>query len=1119
MSNFTVCPWSVPIARLTDLEGNLYIGTSAAEVLHYVSLPPDISAAAQDDTFILASRTQPTDAASPSSFKGVQQLLILPNSKKACILCNGALTFHTLPELSPAPDIKTVPNVLWIGGADLDGEDDGDKGEAVDFIMMSLRNRMLLLRIGDKAASSKPLNYPGCLIGVRRGRYACVADSRSYALIDLENSQKIPLFPISSLDDTAISFTDRQIQIPISQQQRVSNVASPPGKSSHSRNTSLNKLVNNLGRSTDQRRRSIGRSNFEMPESRSGAVSPTRPSSYLGTPTKAPLSPSRLRSSPPSGNTSPEPLSTRQVEHQEHLQPQIVSPLSTEFLLLTGTASSDPGVGMFVNLDGDVVRGTLEFSSFPFKIVIDTGESSASGSQDVSVEDEGGYLFAAMERPHPGGGRSGFEIHKWDDQTTAKSWLDINTSTQEANGPPNFGVASVHTTAKFHFHEIGHVLRSTRLDTDDNTALPTNTPGQEQDSRESEFTERLGQAQTRLLVWCDNKMLWATRNPVLLQLNSIVDGILQASETSRLDQKRLIEVFESISRQEAHSETEFLSLEFVRQKISIILFADLAINEHDVEPQLNEHLLLEAGTDPRVILSMIPFLRKDISKGPSGIMVHAGLASMMKQRYAETHISLEPDPVLARPEDFDVLGLVKRYLTAWRQKKGFGSIADESQVFASVDAALIHVLLYQDQQTSFNPGRSPALGSELYLIIDNPLDCFDRAIELLEEYRRLYALSRLYQSRRMSRKVLETWRRMLDGEPDEGGGFNDGENEVRKYLVNRSNKALVMEYGSWLARRNPQIGVQVFTDDAVKVRLPPAQVEELLRKEAPDAVKVYLEHLVFGKKLVRYADELISYYLDNVLTVLEASKEALALLANSYQTYRALSTPKPTYRQFITDNAIAEPWWQDRLRLLELLGGSYGAGFSYNVPRVLERIEPFEEALVPESIILEGRQGQHLQALRLLIHGLGDYHTAILYCQLGGSSIFHPAERPSAGQELSIPDQAEQTILFQHLFTEFLAIASEEDRIERTSELLNRFGEYFDLMDIVERMPADWSVENIILFLTSGIRNLTSERNESLIVRALSGVENLKISHNLVEKIEKMGAHIIPATDTPASMS
>ena len=1112
--------WNVLLADLTGLDGNLYIGTSAGEVLHYVSLPSDPATAVQDDTFILASRTQPTDTVSQSVFKGVQQLLILPKSKKACILCNGALTFHTLPELSPAPDTKTLSNVLWIGGADLDSEDDRYNGEAVDFILMSLRAKVWLLRIGDKVASSKSLDYPGCLIGARRGRYACMADSRSYALVDLENSQKIPLFPISSLDDTAISFEDRQIQAPTSQQQRASNVASSPGKPSHSRNTSLNAFMNNLGRSTDQHRPSTSRSSFETPELRSGAVSPARPSSYLGTPTKTPLSSNKSSSSPPPrSNISPERSGIKQTGHQGHLQPQIVSPLSTEFLLLTGTVSSDPGVGMFVNLDGDVVRGTIEFSSFPFQIVVDTGGSSTSGSQDISMENEGGYLFAAMERPHPDGGQIGFEIHKWDDQATAKSWLGMITSNQEASSLPTFGVASVHTTAKFHFHEIGDALKSVRLDTDGNTIPRPNVSGQDEDSQELEFTERLGRAQTRLLVWCDNKIFWATRNPVLLQLNTIVDGILQASETSQLDQKRLIEVIKSISRQEAHSETEFLSLEFIRQKISIILFADLAINTYDVEPQLNEHLLLEAGTDPRVILSMVPFLRKDISKGPSGILVHAGLVSLMKQRYANTNVSLEADPVLARPEDFDTLGLVKRYLTAWRQKKGFGSIADETNVFASVDAALIHVLLYQDQQTSFNPGRSPALGSELYLIIDNPLDCFDRAVQLLEEYRRLYALSRLYQSRRMSRKVLETWRRMLDGEPDEGGGFNDGENEVRRYLVNRSDKALVMEYGSWLARRNPQLGVQVFTDNAVKVRLPPVQVEELLRKEAPDAVKVYLEHLVFGKKLVQHADKLISYYLDNVLTVLAASNGASTLLANSYQTYRALSAPKPTYRQFITDNAIAESWWQDRLRLLELLGGSYGTGFSYNVPRVLKRIQPFEEALVPESIILEGRQGQHLQALRLLIHGLGDYHTAILYCQLGGSSIFHPAERPGAGQELSIPDQAEQTVLFQHLFTEFLAIVSEEDRTERTSELLNRFGEYFDLMDIVERVPAAWSVEHIMPFLTSGIRNLTSERNESLIVRALSGVENLKISQSFAEKIEKMGAHVIPATDTPASMS
>ena len=1102
--------------QLISTDGNLYIGTSASEILHYVSLPGDSNS--PETTLILASRTQPTTVASLNLSKGVQQVLILPSSSKACILCNGTLTFHTLPELSPAPNTLTVSNVLWIGGIDLDVVENPNEDDPADFFLMSLRTKIRLVRVGERVTSPKSLDYPGCLTGARRGRYACVADTRSYALIDLENSQKIPLFPISSLDDTAISFSDRQRRSSLGGFQKSQNISSPSGPQSHSRNTSLGNFMGNLARQADQRRPSAGRIGYETPELRSGAVSPARSSSLLGTPNRQASSPNRPQSSAQVSDASPERAPAKTVELKEQLQPQILSPLSTEFLLLTGTSASEAGVGMFVNLDGDVVRGTIEFSNFPINIVFDGNDNLDSSTHGSLPSNSAGYLLALMERSYPDGIRVGLEIHKWDDQNAAKHWLEIGAGRTNIKDVPAFGIVRAKTTLNFQFKEIGNALRSTRfqfgsIDTSEDSELR-----KLQLSQENEFAERLGQARARILFWRDNEIFWATQNPILLQLDGVIERLLQASETALLDQSRLVNVFKDISRLEAQSETDFLSLEFVRQKISLILFTHLAINREIGDSCFDEQLLMEAGIDPRIILSMIPFLRKDIFREPSGIMVYAGLASMIRQRFDNISISLESDPVLARPQDFDVLGLMKRYLTAWRQRKGFGSIVDEKKVFASVDAALIHVLLYQDQQTSLTPGRSSAFGAELNSIVSNPVDCFERAIELLEEYHRLYALSRLYQSRRMSRKVLETWRRILDGEPDDGGEFADGENELRKYLVNRSDKALVEEYGSWLARKNPKLGVQVFTDESSKVKFTPAEVEALLRKEAPDSVKIYLEHLVFGKKRIQYADELISYYLDSVLSILSTSPAALSVLDESYRTYRALTAPKPTYRQFITDNSIPEPWWHDRLRLLELLGGSYGTGFSYDVPRVLERIIPFEEALVPESIILEGRQGQHLPALRLLIHGLGDYHTAINYCLLGGSSIFHPSEATNQASNLMTPSHEEQKQLFQHLFIEFLAIESPSDRQERTSELLDRFGVYFDLMDVLQRIPDDWSVEDILPYLASAIRRAVSERSQSVVVKALAGVENLKISLAFVEKVERLGAHIVPATDTPVSM-
>ena len=1003
-----------------------------------------------------------------------------------------------------------------------------------------MKDKIRLVRIGDEPRLVKNIPYPGCLASARRSRIACVADARSYALLDVENLQKIPLFPISSLyNETSATNTEGAEILSTPQSSRPTPSArarSDTGRTdsgTHSRNTSLGAFVGGLGRRQPvSPSRSRERSGLVTPEGESGRQSPVQGGSPARTifdsrsPTRNQVAPEQRPQLPP-GRMSVPARSALQVPII--LKPHINSPMPSEFLLITGTSPEDPGVGIFVNSDGDVVRGTLEFSRYPTAVVVDGGDLSTTISPEAGVKDTEGYVLAAIQKNKDASQPTGIEIQRWDvDLGEGKSWLEIPSALSQAAAGGgdqktlvgDIGISAIRTPMEISFPEVGERLRSRRLRIFDQStsyghfeadqkltqSKPSPMTGDVDTTRnqeEDEYARRLGRKSTCVVVWSASSVFWAVRNPIVLKLDTIIDQVLHASMETRLDQGKLIKIIRNVQNQEAKSETDFLSLSYIRQKVGIILFADLAANRFDVNHHINEQLFLEGNLDPRVILSMVPLLREDIVEGPKGIWIHAGLVTLMERQLSTPPITLDSDEVLSRPEEFDLLGLIKRYLSIWRQRKGFGSIADEAQVFSTVDAALLHLLLHQDQQSPTGPGGSSTVRAELYSVVDHGVDCFDRAVVLLEEYHRLYVLSRLYQSRKMAAKVLATWRRIIEGEPDHE--LADGENRVREYLIKIKDLGLIEEYGTWLAKRNPSVGVQVFTDDNSRVKLPPNQVVKLLQSRAPDAVKVYLEHLVFGKKNIQYANELISYYLDNVLAVLESSSDARSTLAQSYESYRALHPPKPTYRQFIIENAVTASWWHDRLRLLELLGGSHGAGFSYDVPRVLERIEPFENALVPESIILDGRQGRHQQALRLLTHGLGDFHTAVNYCLLGGSSIFHPVSGPVHAE--AVPSRAEQAALFKWLLSEFLRIEDVSDRFERTSELLERFGAWFDVAYVLGQIPDSWPVELVSAFLVSAFRRLVHERNEAVITKALSGAENLKISADFVEKCEKLGPH------------
>lgn len=178
---------------------------------------------------------------------------------------------------------------------------------------------------------------------------------------------------------------------------------------------------------------------------------------------------------------------------------------------------------------------------------------------------------------------------------------------------------------------------------------------------------------------------------------------------------------------------------------------------------------------------------------------------------------------------------------------------------------------------------------------------------------------------------------------------------------------------------------------------------------------------------------------------------------------------------------------------------------------MLARIEPFQNELVSESIILDGRQGRHKEALRLLTHGLGDYDSAIRYCIFGGISSSQPATTislPPPPSEDVATTYTEPAELFKYLLLEFLQIDDGSDRIERTSDLLARFSRWFDVNEVLATIPDDWSVDILSDFLVYVFRDLVSQGREARVGKALSASLNLRVSVEYSEDLEKRGGWI-----------
>jgi hypothetical protein len=328
----------------------------------------------------------------------------------------------------------------------------------------------------------------------------------------------------------------------------------------------------------------------------------------------------------------------------------------------------------------------------------------------------------------------------------------------------------------------------------------------------------------------------------------------EESERIVLRRDAILDLLLSVQDTEPKTEAEFIGLSYVKQKASLMLYGDLLSMQPDDRNATTidgtEKALLAGNLDPRLALLFIPLLRCEVLQGPQGIWTHAGLASMAGKYIEQVgKIGVQSSGLDAARSP--VLNMVKRFLLSWQQKRGYGSITDEAYVLDSTDAALLHLTLEQDAYLTQDQRAASPIRPELNRLVDNWKGNFDRAVMLLETYKRLYVLSRLYQSRKMSRNVLKTWRRIVDGETDAGGevSANGVETQMRRYLVKIKDVQLVEEYGSWLAGRNPSLGIQVFADNASRVRLEPADVVALLKERAPNAVQVYLEHLVFAKNV------------------------------------------------------------------------------------------------------------------------------------------------------------------------------------------------------------------------------------------------------------------------------
>lgn len=1152
---------NVEITCLEFWEENLYVGTSAHEILHFVSIlatpAPTTPIEPPKPIYILASRLHPPSTPSSANVSvWIKKILVLPTTSTALVLSStGLLSFYTLPEFSPISGAPKLKEVAFIGGQDLNEVEEENMStggfEATNkrgkLIVVLAKGKLRMIRIGEAVRLVKDIQLKAPAIkAVRRDIFACIATAENYVLVDVDNTRQNPLFPIHSGSGGEPSSPIEPApepapapalsRTPSGSNSRTPSQPHPPRTSSlsvagrerrnssaaaskesvatiHNRSSSTGSVRGQASRSSSRGKipSSRGRKSptakptrLLHPESSSRPQSPSHPTSPVGGRsesaipipsgnTKAPSATLGLgftSSRKATAGTSVQPVGSGAMASKGPLVPHVASPNSSEFLLTTGTKWEDPGVGLFVNVEGDVTRGTISFEKYPDEVLV-----------------VGAWVIATIA------GR-GIEVQKWDIEDGDAEGGEMGGSLEMGDEGSTLGISEVIGLPGQVVGGAMSRLKLEKLDLQPGLATAEDEDLVELDRRNLEeriVAERVSTVEIKVVAFKGKRICALVQSPLVLLLDSRLPATKSGTPKTRI--RDILRTLRKANTVEPSTERGFHEVAYVRQKCGLLLLGELlqleTIEEADIQPDeiiLAEEALIESAIDPRVVLAIFgDGFVEDIVLGKGGVWVYGGIRLV----FGEICAGIRRGSCRR-----DALLLLKRYLAVWRRKRGFGSIADEKEVFATVDVALIRVLLILDSPEYLSQKGSTLVPegnvrAELYTLVDRDVEDFDRISSLLQSFGRLYVLSILLQNRKMYREVLVTWKRILEEEGDTTGEFEDGEGKVKNYLLKLKDRPLVEEFGKWLVARNTKLGVQVFSDDKAKARFEPEKVLEILRENAPSAVRSYVNQLV-EKGNTKYANDLILLHLNDLMKVLENLPSAWERLKDSYESYRALTSPKPTYQEFIADNSIPfleatdgatetelqDNWWRNRLRFLELLSGEN----PYDVAEVLRSLSRYREVLVPEMVILYGKEGRHEDAIRLLTHGLKDFDTAINYCLFGGLSIFHTRK--------IITDREEQRALFAVLLGEFLKLEDYQEQMEQTTLLLERFGGWVDVTHVLQVVPENWSVEMLSGFLMSALRGLVKERAEARVMRALRSGENFKVEAEYVGRCDELGPTI-----------
>ncbi|GAA5809917.1 hypothetical protein MFLAVUS_003332 [Mucor flavus] len=771
-----------------------------------------------------------------------------------------------------------------------------------------------------------------------------------------------------------------------------------------------------------------------------------------------------------------------------------------EFLVVSG--NSDSQIGIFVNANGDAIRGTLQWSSYPKALCV-----------------EFPYVAALLRN-------NSIEIHNILDQTLLQT-IPLDPA-MEAKGMT-----------------FGHGIK-VWMDVLAKKLKRHTWPQDAEAEEEEEDTElsiqlereisRYSTAAARILIFGNDTVLAQVTTPLVVQVDSLLENNLVEEAMQLAEQARnTVSNDNNVYMERLRSE-----LNYTYQKSGLLLLKETVFDDAFA-------LLSKGDMDPRVVIHLFEGLAqpKWLKEYPP-VLLFDGIRVLIEELGSIKNIVNLQDSVSptaneepAAPEMRRVLLLnareaLNKYLLLERGKRK-DRLGQNDTLCKVIDTCLLKIYMSQKNDES------------IYRLLRQPNDCsVEDCAKSLSKSKKYYALSIMYESKHMYEKTLDIWTKIYTGElPDPE--FKDGLTRIKRLLLKDIQSeelplSVIMHYAWWLTHQSPADGVEVFTRSPRTQDMDPDEILEKLEEYSNEGARTYLEYLVLTQLSERaeYHTRLACSYVRDVQREIENNNQLdqMKSLVNGFKKSvnpTKIETPEEKLNQSTFVGYLGSqksPLVKLRLLLIRLLQSS-----QLYSPEVILNVLIKAGPLDIEKAIVFGRMSKHKEALDILIHELCDFVGAETYCVTNGQSTgviptvvsddddHHQTiarssslaikdkplpplieEKEEDQYYLSSEQLNERRILFTMLFKSYISIKDSDLMIVRSMHLLNTQGFYLDTLEVLETIPENWSVQMLQEFLIRSLRRSLDDYNESRIVLGLSRGENIMVGSDMIKTYKEIGS-------------